>query len=225
MTKPIDSKMITAEFHCHSAYSSDCQTDIAGLIEYARELGLDRLAITDHNTIAGALLAKELAPDLIIVGEEVQTARGELIGYFIKDEIPRGLSVRETLRRLKDQGAFISVPHPFDLMRHGWRQSELLELLPDVDALEVFNARCLRESYNDQALAFARQNRTSMLAGSDAHALGEIGLALTHLPEFRTADDLRIAVKDTVIDGSILSKLDHLKTSLKTGWSKLAGRK
>jgi predicted metal-dependent phosphoesterase TrpH len=225
MSSPISKKRITAEFHCHTSYSRDSQTDISALVRTARERGIDRLAITDHSTIAGALQAKEIAPDLIIVGEEVPTNRGELIGYFIKEEIPRGLSVHEVIRRLKDQGAFISIPHPFDVVRHGWHLEELLDLISEVDALEVFNARCLKASYNDKALTFARQHHIPMLAGSDAHALSEIGLALTHLPEFRTADELRSAVKDTIVAGSMLSAMDHLKTSLNTGWSKLVGKK
>ncbi|MCJ7824354.1 MAG: PHP domain-containing protein, partial [Anaerolineales bacterium] len=171
------------------------------LIQTARERGIERLAITDHNTIAGALLAKKLAPELIVVGEEVLTERGELIGYYMKEEIPQGLSVKETLRRFKDQGAFISIPHPFDLWRNGWRSEELLELLPEVDAVEVFNARCLLKVHNLNALAFAKKHNKLMLAGSDAHTLLEVGLAVTRLPVFNSAEEMRVSVEESQIDG------------------------
>jgi predicted metal-dependent phosphoesterase TrpH len=218
-------KLITVEFHCHTSFSRDSHTDITSLVKTARELGLNRLAITDHNTIAGALKAKEMAPDLIIVGEEVHTSRGELIGYFIKEEIPRGLSVQETIHRLREQDAFISIPHPFDVVRHGWHIEELFDLIPEVDALEVFNARCLRAAYNDQALAFAQQHHKLMLAGSDAHALSEIGLTLTYLQDFNNAEELRTAAKTAIVKGSRLSAVDHFKTSLYTGLLKLIGKK
>lgn len=225
MSSPNLKKLITVEFHCHTVYSRDSSIEIEALITTARERGLERLAITDHNTIAGAIKAQALAPDLIVVGEEVHTERGELIGYYVKEEIPGGLSVEETLRRFKEQGAFIGIPHPFDLRRHGWRLLELLELLPEVDAVEVFNARCLRKALNDHALAFAKKYEKPMLAGSDAHTLMEVGLAVTHLPAFNSAEELRVAVKGSHIDGKMLSVADHLKTSLRIVWSKLTDLK
>lgn len=225
MTSPYLKKLITTELHCHTVYSRDSSIEIEVLIATARESGIERLAITDHNTIAGAIKAKALALDLIVVGEEVLTERGELIGYFVKEEIPRGLSVKETLHRFKDQGAFISIPHPFDLRRHGWRLGELLELLPEVDAVEVFNARCLRTAHNDNALAFAKKYEKPMLAGSDAHTLLEVGLAVTRLPAFSNAEELRESVEEARIDGKLLSLVDHLKTSLQVGWSKVINLK
>ena len=103
-------EMVTAELHCHTVYSMDSSNRVDVLIRAARERGIQRLAITDHNTIEGAQRAKELAPDLVVVGEEVLTERGELIAYYVKEEVSKGLSVNETLRRLKAQGAFISIP-------------------------------------------------------------------------------------------------------------------
>ncbi len=219
-------KLITAEFHCHTVCSGDSSNHLDALIRTARERGIERLAITDHNTIEGALRAKALAPELVIVGEEVLTERGELIAYYVKEEVPKGLTVEETLRRLKAQGAFISIPHPFDLRRHGWLLEELIELLPEVDALEVFNARCLRRVYNDKALAFARERGMPMLAGSDAHSLVELGLALTRLPAFNSAEELRAAVRETEIGGRLLSVADHFKASALVGLSKfIPGKK
>ncbi len=215
-------ELIRVEFHCHTIYSIDSSNHVDALIQTARERGIERLAITDHNTIKGALKAKALAPDLVVVGEEVLTERGgELIAYYVKEEVPKGLTVKETLRRLKAQGAFISVPHPFDLWRHGWPLEELIELLPEVDALEVFNARCLRKVHNEKALEFARERGIPMLAGSDAHSLVELGLAVVRLPAFNNAEELRIAVRDAEISGRLLSAADHFKASALIGLSKL----
>jgi predicted metal-dependent phosphoesterase TrpH len=214
-------KLIKVEFHCHTVYSGDSSNRLDALIRAARERGIERLAITDHNTIEGALKAKALAPKLVIVGEEVLTERGELIAYYVREEVPKGLTVGETLRRLKAQGAFISIPHPFDLRRHGWPLEELIELLPEVDALEVFNARCLRKAHNDKALAFARKWGIPMLAGSDAHSLVELGLAVTRLPAFNSVEELRAAVRETQISGRMLSVTDHFKASALIGLSKI----
>ena len=148
----------------------------SSLLAAARESGIARLVITDHNTIQGALLAKELDPELVIVGEEILTEQGELLAYYVKEEIPKGLSATETIARLKDQGAFIAIPHVFDLRRHGWRMPDLLEILPLVDALEVFNARCLAGGINRRAREFAEERNMPMIAGSDAHSLVELGL-------------------------------------------------
>ena len=218
-------KLITAEFHCHTVYSGDSSNRVDTMIRAAQERGIERLAITDHNTIKGALRAKALAPELVIVGEEILTERGELIAYYVKEEVPKGLTVRETLWRLKAQGAFISIPHPFDLWRHGWPLEELIELLPEVDALEVFNARCLRKAHNEKALAFARERGMPMLGGSDAHSLVELGLVVTRLPAFNSAEELRAAVPEAHISGRALSAVDHFKASATIALSKLIPRK
>jgi len=211
---------VTAEFHCHTVHSLDSSNRVDALVKAAREKGIQRLAITDHNTIKGALHAKEQAPDLVIVGEEVLTERGELIAYYVKEEVPRGLTVAETLKRLRAQGAFISIPHPYDLWRHGWLLEELIALLPEVDALEVFNARSLRKAQNDKALALAREHSMLMMAGSDAHSLVELGLAVMRLPAFNNAGELREALSKAQISGRMLSVVDHFKASALIGLSK-----
>ena len=132
--------MLCVEFHSHTNASKDSLTPPADLIAAARRKGIDRLIITDHNTIAGARVAQVLDPELVIVGEEIMTTRGEILASFVTEEIPPFLSPAETIRRLKDQGAFISVSHPFDRLRSGaWREEDLLEILPQVDAIEVYN--------------------------------------------------------------------------------------
>ena len=144
--------MLRVEFHSHTHASKDSLTPPADLIAAARRKGIDRLIITDHNTIAGARMAQALDPELVIVGEEIMTTRGEILASFVTEEIPPLLSPNETIRRLKDQGAFISVSHPFDRLRSGaWREEDLLEILPQVDAIEVYNSRCMFPRFNRAA--------------------------------------------------------------------------
>ena len=216
-----EQKIIRAEFHCHTVCSIDSSNKLKPLLETARQRGIDKLAITDHNTIRCALKAKELAPELVVVGEEVLTDKGELLGYFVKEEIPKHTPYMETIQRLKEQGAFISIPHPFDLRRHGWPLEDLLALLPYVDALEVFNARCLRKGINEQAFTFAQEQGMSMLAGSDAHSLVELGLASVELPDFNSADELRAAVLSAQLSGRLLSVRDHFFASSKIAFGRL----
>ncbi|NTV35626.1 MAG: PHP domain-containing protein, partial [Anaerolineaceae bacterium] len=133
------------DFHSHTRFSKDSLAEISQLIEKANKIGLDKIIVTDHNTIVGALIAQEMFPDKIIVGEEILTTRGELLACFLTREVPKGLEPAEAIRQLKEQGAFISVSHPFDLARHGWLPQDLDAIINDVDAIEVFNARCLRQ--------------------------------------------------------------------------------
>ena len=214
-------EIIKAEFHCHTVYSGDSGNRIPQLLAAARELGIGRLAITDHNTIQGALRAKELDPELVVVGEEILTEKGELLAYYVKEEIPKQLPPMETINRLKSQGAFIAIPHVFDRRRHGWRMDDLLEILPHVDALEVFNARCLAGRINRQGRDFAESRNLPMLAGSDAHSLVELGMATVCLPAFNSSDELREALKTGKIEGRLLSPADHFKASTLIGFERL----
>ena len=130
---------LRVEFHCHSRYSIDSLNKIPDLLKTAHKRGIDRLVITDHNTIRGVLEAQALDGELVIVGEEIKTTKGELLASFVTDEIPEGLEPLEAIHRLRKQGAFISVSHPFDLQRSGWQLTDLMFILPLVDAIEVFN--------------------------------------------------------------------------------------
>jgi len=188
-------ELIQVDFHCHTIYSKDSLSTPEKLLATCRRKGLDRVAITDHNTIAGALHAKDLDPDRVIIGEEILTTEGELLAFFVKEEIPSGLTPQVALGRLKDQGSFISVSHPFDILRPGsWKQEALLEIVPYIDAVETFNARCVWPGYNWQALKFARQHGILGTHGSDAHAAFELGRGSLLLPPFHDANSLRRAL-------------------------------
>ncbi len=188
--------MLKVEFHCHTNASKDSLTSPEDLIKAARKKGIDRLIVTDHNSIAGAQAAHSLAPGLIIVGEEILTTRGEILAAFVHEEIPARLSPMETIKRLKAQGAFISVSHPFDELREGgWEQDDLLEIIPFVDAIEVYNSRCMFPWFNSRAKEFAEKHNIAGTVGSDAHAAFELGRSLLLLEQFSSAGEMRKVVR------------------------------
>ncbi|MBT3313102.1 MAG: PHP domain-containing protein [Anaerolineae bacterium] len=184
------------EFHCHTIYSKDSLVSPARLVETCHKKGINRVIITDHNTVAGALEAQKLAPDLIIVGEEIMTTKGEILAAFVAEEIPAMLSPQEAIFRLKEQGAFISISHPFDFTRSGhWQEADLLEILPYIDAIETFNSRCLLSRMNKQAQEFAQRHGIASTVGSDAHTLFELGRATLTLPTFKSGSELRTVIR------------------------------
>jgi predicted metal-dependent phosphoesterase TrpH len=189
---------LKVDFHSHTHYSSDSLTPIPALIEAARRRGLDKLVVTDHNSINGGLEAFAQAPDLIIVGEEVQTTQGEFLTAFITDPLPKNLEPEEALRRLKSQGAFISISHPFDPQRSGWPLETLEWLAPQIDAVEVLNARVIKAKYNLPGGA-----------GSDGHHPSEIGRVYSEMPDFHDAESLRAAIRNATQHGRISSPMVH----------------
>lgn len=187
--------MLRVEFHCHTIYSKDSLTRPGALIRACKRKGIDRIVVTDHNTIEGAVRAQELDGERVIIGEEIMTTQGEILAAFVTEEIPPGLHPIETIELLRSQGAFISVSHPFDRMRSGaWDTDNLRQIAPLVDAIEVFNARCFLTEYNWDARDFAQQHHLAGTVGSDAHALFEIGKATLLLPDFEDAYGLRSVI-------------------------------
>ena len=192
--------MIKLEFHCHTHASKDSLTSPADLVSAARRKGIDRVVITDHNSVAGAREAQAIDPELIIVGEEIMTTLGEILAAFVQEEIPSYLTPQETIRRLKEQGAFISVSHPFDELRKGgWAESDLLEILPFVDAIEVYNSRCMFPRFNRRAREFAERHNIAGTVGSDAHAAFEVGRSKLLLDQFEGPEGLRKVIRGAKI--------------------------
>ncbi len=193
------------ELHCHTRASFDSLTKPEAIVRACQEKGIDRIAITDHNTMAGIEALQELAPDLIIPGEEIKTAEGEVIGWFMQEAIPRGLPLEETIRLLKQQGAVIGVPHPLDSLRGGSAlgKEALMRVIDQVDAVEVLNARCLRHRDNDEARAIAQTHHKWMTAGSDAHTAREIGTAVMIMPPFHDAESFRQSLAVARIEGRL----------------------
>ncbi|MCY4526862.1 MAG: PHP domain-containing protein [Anaerolineaceae bacterium] len=173
------------ETHAHTMWSGDSLTRPQAIVRMCRERQITRIAITDHNTAEGALFMKRMAPGLVIVGEEIMTSEGELLAWFVRESIPAGLTPTATIRILRNQGAVISVSHPFDRLRRGaWRQDQLERIIDKVDAIEVFNARCIYAADNERALAFARQHGMIGSVGSDAHYGPEYGQTLQLMRPF-----------------------------------------
>jgi predicted metal-dependent phosphoesterase TrpH len=189
--------MLRVEFHAHTIYSKDSLTTPEQLVKVCRHKGIDRVVITDHNTIEGARAAQKLDPELVIIGEEIMTIQGEILAAFVKDKIPAGLSAQETIRQLKEQGAFISISHPFDVVRSGhWHLNDLREILPYVDAIEVYNSRSWLPSFNHQAKELAELYSIPGTVGSDAHASLELGRAVLLLEGFDGPDGMRKVIRD-----------------------------
>ncbi len=214
--------LLRTELHCHTIYSKDSLTPPKKLVETCRRKGIDRVVVTDHNTIEGALRCQEIDPERVIIGEEIMTTEGELLGAYLTQEIPPGLPPLETIIRLREQGAFISVSHPFDIHRKGhWKTENLLKILPQVDAIETFNSRCLLPRYNFQAQDFAVEHGTLGTYGSDAHAAFELGRGTLLLPPFEDTATLKAALQNAVVPKIILgTPFVHL-TSRWAVWMKI----
>ena len=212
---------IRIELHCHTYHSADSLMRPARLVELCRRRGIRRLAVTDHNSIAGAREAAALDPELVIVGEEIETAEGELLGYFLQEQIPAGLTPTEAIARLRDQGALISVSHPCDRFRHGaWEPEALRRILPLVDALEAFNARTLMGADNRAAEQIAAGAGLLATAGSDAHAYVEVGRSGMLTPPFQDAAGMRRALAEGEVVRRLSSPLVHF-LSRYAKWRKL----
>ena len=177
--------MLRGDFHMHTYYSHDCMTPPEALVERCNDVGLDCIAVTDHNSLAGAQAVKAIAGFTVILGEEVKSTAGEITGLFLTEEVPAGLPPVETAKRIKDQGALVSIPHPFaGYGRSSLAEPSAIELLPYVDLIEGFNARTLAPASIQRARDFAHEHGIAMTAVSDAHTLGELGRTYTELPDF-----------------------------------------
>ena len=193
-------EMIKVDFHVHSIASPDSLSTGEKLYRRAKELGLGKLVLTDHNTIAGALELQKSHPDDVIVGEEILTTHGEILALFVQEELPKGIDPLTALRQLKEQGAFIALSHPYAMARHGWTEAEMEEYLPFLDAIEICNARN-RPGMNRAATRFAAEHGLSGIAGSDAHGISELGAMGLELPDFHTAEELRISIQSAKVFG------------------------
>jgi predicted metal-dependent phosphoesterase TrpH len=202
----------TVELHAHTIYSKDCLTRLEKLRALCQIRGIDKLAITDHNTAKAALEMARLYPMWVIPGEEIMTTQGEILGWYIQDEVPAGLSPAETISRLRSQGAVIGVPHPFDRYRRGaWRLEDLLGIVDHIDALEVFNARCIHNEDNDKAVSFAGERGTLMTCGSDAHIPAEYGRSVMKMAPFaNTAEGFKAALMTATRQEVLSSRYVHL---------------
>jgi predicted metal-dependent phosphoesterase TrpH/glycosyltransferase involved in cell wall biosynthesis len=197
-----DRPMILADLHMHTEHSHDCTVPVADLLDHAEGIGLGAIAVTDHNVFSGAQEAVELARErdlMVIPGEEVKTDAGEVIGLFLGEEIPRGMSSADTIAAIREQGGVVYLPHPFDRLHTIPDAGTLHRHLAEIDVFEVYNARLLFEGYNDEALRFARKYNLTMGAGSDAHVLQGVGTGLVRMRAFETPEEFLISLRNAEI--------------------------
>ena len=194
---------ITCDLHMHTSWSHDCSIQVEELLDHAETIGLGAIAVTDHNRLGGAQEAVELVRNrglTVIPGEEVKTdTQGEVIGLFLHEEIPRGLSFADTIAAIRAQDGLVYLPHPFD-RRHAIPDARTLHRhLADIDVFEVYNARLIRESFNDEALRFARKYDLTMGAGSDAHVLLGVGAGAVKMRAFDGPEDFLVSMRGAEI--------------------------
>jgi glycosyltransferase involved in cell wall biosynthesis len=194
-------RRIDVDLHMHTDHSSDCATPVEVLLATAKARGLGAIAVTDHNVISGAFEAQAKASGIkVIVGEEVKTAdQGEVIGLFLRELIPRGLTLQETIAEIKRQGGVVYVPHPFDRMHAVPDYEHLMAVLDDVDAIEVFNPRVAIQEFNEEAARFAAKYRIPAGAGSDAHVAQGLGSVRIRMPDFDGPEEFMEALREADI--------------------------
>jgi glycosyltransferase involved in cell wall biosynthesis len=198
--------LIDVDLHMHTDHSSDCATPVDVLLATAREVGLGAIAVTDHNEVSGALDARAKAADYgvkVIVGEEVKTAdQGEVIGLFIEEKIPRGMTLEETIAEIRRQGGLVYVPHPFDRLHSVPDYEHMLGVVADVDAIEVFNPRIAIPAFNEEAVRFAGKYRIVGGAGSDSHVAQGLGSVRIRMRDFDGPEEFLESLRDADIIGN-----------------------
>jgi predicted metal-dependent phosphoesterase TrpH len=196
--------LIEVDLHMHTDHSPDCATPVEVLLETARDRGLGAIAITDHNEVSGALEARGIAEEMgdlkVIVAEEVKTAeQGEVIGLFLEEKIPRGMTMRETIAEIRRQGGLVYVPHPFDRFHSVPDYEHLLDIVEEIDVLEVFNPRVAVTAFNEEAERFARKYRIVPGAGSDSHVAQGLGSVRVRIHDFDGPEEFLEAMRDADI--------------------------
>jgi len=196
--------MIKVDMHVHTFYSKDGLLSPDEIVVNCQQKGLGALAITDHNTVAGALAVREIAPFPVIVGQEVSTLQGEVVGLFIERDIPRDLSPREAIALIKEQGGLAGVPHPFDkLRREALGERVLGEIADELDFIEGFNSRVTLPGDIRRAQEFAHSRGLPCTAGSDAHSVYELGRAYMEMSSFHGKEEFLESLADGHVVGSL----------------------
>lgn len=222
-----------ADFHIHTRFSRDSILSEDKFIRVALERGLTHVAVTNHNNVEGAVAVRDRVAELgladqlhVILGEEVSTADGEVVGIFLRRTIPRGLSADETADAIHEQGGLVSIPHPFDPFRASHIRRAPLEHLAEagkIDMVEVFNSRVTFQRHNQEAAEFAALHRIPGIACSDSHSSFEIAMSFNALPDFSGADELRAGLPENEWHGSRSTVLIHLTTRWAV-WSNIVRR-
>ncbi len=210
--------MIRADLHIHTCYSIDCFTSLEEIVERCLNIGIDCLAVADHNTIEGALKLSEMAPFKVIVAEEVQTPAGEIMGLFLSERVPPGLSPQETISLIRSQGGLVAIPHPFGRSLFG-KDNTLTsaEILSQVDIIETFNSRTPFSSSIARARELAVEHGKPASAGSDAHTAQEIGRAYVEMADFDGPRDFL----ESLAGGTILGRKSSHMAHFSSTWARI----
>lgn len=214
-------QLIKADLHVHTCYSVDCVTPLEAIVERCLATGIGCIAVADHNTITGALRLREIAPFKVIVAEEVLTPVGEIMGLFLSESVPRGLSPQETISRIRRQGGLVAIPHPFGRSLP-WKTSPLTsaEVLPQVDIIETFNSRTPLSSSIARARRLAEEWGKAASAGSDAHTVSEIGRAYVEMPDFDGPEDF----VNALAQGEIVGQKSGYQAHFASTWARIRKR-
>ena len=211
--------MLRVDLHMHTHFSHDSAAPSKSIVDRCLKTGLSCIAVTDHNTIAGALEVRGMAPFPVIIGEEIKSSAGDIIGLFLKDEVPKGLSPMDTVQAIKSQGGLVMVPHPFDRFRpSAIKYGALKEILPNVDIIEAFNAHDLLMRDNDRAAAFGKEHHLVAASVSDSHTPLELGRTYMEVPEF---DGMPEGFMEALSKATMVSKRTHHILRLATVYVKL----
>lgn len=199
-----DRPLIDVDLHMHTDHSSDCATPVKVLIETARDRGFGAIAVTDHNEVSGAQEAAAVVEGMddfkIIVAEEVMTSdAGEVIGLFLEEKIPKGVTMREAITEIRRQGGLVYVPHPFDRLHSVPDYENLLDIVEDIDLMEVFNPRVAISSFNEEAERFARKYNIIPAAGSDSHVAQGLGAVRNRLHDFEGPEEFLESMREAEI--------------------------
>ena len=211
--------VLKVDLHMHTHFSPDSGAPSKSIVERCIKTGLNCIAVTDHNTIRGALEVQGIAPFQVIVGEEVRSSAGDIIGLFLKEEVPRGLSPLDTVEAIKAQGGLVLVPHPFDRLRPSAIKYEALQsILPYVDVMEAFNSHNLLMRDNERAAAYTHDHHLVAAAVSDSHTPMELGRTYMEVPDF---DGTPEGFKDALAKARLVTRRANQVLRLTTVYTKL----
>jgi len=210
--------LVRADLHIHTCYSMDSATTIQQVIRRCTKVGINCVAIADHGTTAGGIALQKVAPFKVIVAEEILTDEGEIIGLFLTHDIPSRIPAVDAIARIREQGGLVYLPHPCDRIRESILLDErMLEILPSVDAIEVFNSRALPPDANRRALGIAREHGIPGGTGSDAHTPLEIGNAWIEMPDF----DDKYGFLRSLAQGNIVGKRSNPLHRFSSVWARI----
>ncbi len=213
--------MLKADLHIHSRYSMDCQTPLEKIVERCQQLGINCIAIADHGTAEGGLAMQKIAPFKVIVAEEILTTEGEIMGMFLKETIPSGITPREAIKLIREQGGLVNIPHPFETIRGSSLKDKVIdEIADEIDLMEVLNSRSPFPANSNKARNFALKHNIPAGAGSDAHTINEIGNAYIEIPEFNTKEEFL----KSVAQGKIYGKRSGVFVHFFSAWAKVKGK-